>query len=162
MNKFLSSFKTSLFSLFFALISAAAWGQTTNATYTFIRAAGDIGNNISFTTEQNNGSSVPKITDGTLRLLPQNPTASPYDGSSLTLTPLNGITITAIELNTQDGYIPRLKYSIASEGFNLSDRDLTIIGVNTYKLSEINVTSSIKIRNADETINRQTRLTELK
>ncbi|KEY18806.1 T9SS type A sorting domain-containing protein [Kaistella antarctica] len=160
MNVNLSSFKTTIFSLFFVLITAAGWGQTTTVTQTFSATSGAIDANISFTTQKNTGTSMPGFTKGTLRLYASETIIDPHSGNSLTLTPSNGVTITDIVLYSVTSHVPPLRYSIGTAAFTATDPALTrVLEEDPYTLSGLNVTSSITIRNASFRLEKQARLT---
>lgn len=143
--------------LFF--LSGNVWGQTT-VSHTFAATSGTIDPNISFTTQVNSSSTAPAFNagDNTLRLYFGS--ASPYNGCSITLIPSNGATITAVELTGVSGNTPTMRYSIGATTTTITDPTLTLTGA-TYSVSDLSITSSLKIRNANTT-NTHGRFTAIK
>ena len=141
------------------LWSGSVLGQTV-VSHTFAATSGTIDSNISFTTQVNSSGTAPAFNsaDSTLRLYYGS--ASPYNGCSITLVPSNGATITAVELTGVSGNTPTMRYSIGTTTTTTSDPALNLAGT-VYTVSGLNITSSLKIRNANIT-NTQGRFTGIK
>ncbi len=137
-----------------------AVGQTV-VTHTFAGTSGPIDSNISFSTAKNSGTTNPAFNtgDNTLRLY-YSSTGTPYHGCSITLSPSVGVTITAVELYGVAGNTPVLRYTIGAATVTALDPTIPL-SLTTYSISGLNVTSSIKIRNAN-TSNLQGRFTGIK
>jgi len=152
-----------MFLVAFLGLSSNAWGQIEItrqfSEFGFANAqtfpSGDIDDNISFTTEKNNSGTDPAYySSGTnIRLYPGN-----GNGGSITLTPTNGATITAVEFYASSGYTQVVKYNVDGG----PDIDASASGT-TYTITGINASSSLKFRNAVlATSGNQLRLTGVK
>ncbi len=148
-----------------------AIGQTT-ATYTFsvlgasnvTNPSGNIDANISYTSAKNSGSTSAtyQSTGQDLRLYYAT-TGSLVAGSSIDLQANNGVTITGVEFESfSTSYMPTMKYSIGAAAFTTSDPTIGRIGATAvYTVSGLNITTSMKIRNANTT-NEQMRMMYIK
>ncbi|MFC4738880.1 T9SS sorting signal type C domain-containing protein [Flavobacterium ponti] len=147
--------KTVLIFLFVFACTGVINGQV---THTFAGTSGTIDSNISYTTEKNTSSNAP-LFSSELRLYYSN--ASPYNGCSITLLPSNGVIINSVEIYAiSSTYTPTLRYTIGSASITASNPAMSLSGT-TYSLSGLNVSTSLKIRNANTT-NTQARLSGIK
>ncbi|WP_338376190.1 hypothetical protein [uncultured Flavobacterium sp.] len=127
-------------------------------THTFAGTSGTIDSNVSYTTEKNTSSNAPFFSTE-LRLYYSG--ASPYNGCSITLLPSNGVIINSVEIYAiSSTYTPTLRYTIGSASITASNPAMSLSGT-TYSLSGLNVSTSLKIRNANTT-NTQARLSGIK
>jgi len=156
--------------LFLLLLSTVSMGQVT-ATYTFsvlggsnvTNPSGNIDTNISYTSAKNAGTTAATYNSSGLDLRLYYSSASPYSGSSINLAANNGVTITGVEFESfSTSYMPTVRYSIGAAGFSASDPIISRIGSTpVYKITGLNITSSMKIRNAN-TANEQLRMMYIK
>ena len=147
------------FMLLFLLGSLNVWGadpvswdcSTLGSSTITGPISGDIDANISFTSSKGGADNATAYNkDGTIRLYYKNT----GNGSDLTLTPDEGVTITEVVLTAKSGYAVDFSYSIdggAATAGSWSDLSATI--------SDISATSSFKIVNKSKTA--QLRLTNI-
>ncbi len=127
------------------------WGTASGdaGTYTnFEGTGGSVDGIVSYSTEKNSSSSNPAYNEKSneLRLYYH----SSGNGGSITLTPAEGITITGIVMTTSTS--PSVNYFVdGGTATNITASD------NTYTISGISATSSLKIQNAN-TSNTQLRI----
>lgn len=137
--------KTYLKFLFIAVLfsfSTLGWGQTV-AQHTFAATSGSIDSNVTFTTQQNNGTTAPTFNTG-LRLYYQSSGAG--NGGSITLLPQNGVTITKVEVTAKTGQAPTMKYNVDGNA------DVTVTAASLiYTIQGITAVTSLKMRNANTT-----------
>ena len=130
------------------------WGSATgtNSTnFTATDGSGEVANVVSVTTAKNSASNTPAYNSSSkeLRLYYHNS----GNGCSLTLTPVEGITITDVKITaSSSSYTPTVKYNVDGG----SDASGTWSST-TMTINGINATKSLKIRNANTT-NKQLRL----
>jgi hypothetical protein len=158
-NRHSSTVRKHLMLFFLLAITINVWAQTT-VSHTFTALSGSIDSNIAFSTQQNNGTNAPLFgtSDNSLRLYYSS--AAPNNGGSITFTPSNGATITAVELTALSTYTPTVKYTIGTAGAATSDPTMALAGT-IYSVSGLSVTSSLKIRNANSS-STQLRITGVK
>ncbi len=140
--------KSMLMTMLLIATSISAFGQT-EVTYTFadkgfsnaqIITNGTIDANLNYLAEKNSASTAPTYyTSGSaLRMY-----AGSGNGNSYTITPINGVKITSLEIYALATYTPSLKYNIDGGG----DLEATLNGT-TYTISGIEAITSLKFRNA--------------
>ena len=116
LNNFRDTFKSKTLLKFFLFLSLfvgqIAEGQTV-VTHTFAAISGTIDSNLSFTTAQNSGTTAPAFNTG-LRLYYQS--SGGGNGGSITLLPLNGVTITNIEVTAKASQDPSMKFNVDGGG----------------------------------------------
>ncbi len=132
------------------------WGSASGeaGTYTnFAETSGTVENVLSFTTDKNDAGTAPAYnsTNNELRLY----YASTGNGGSITITPLQGVTITGAVITTSTE--PSVAYSVdggVAESVSHSDNS---DNTYTYTISGISATSSLEIKNVN-TSNTQLRI----
>ncbi len=157
-GSFLSHFLKRYLLFIVLFFTIGVWGQT-SITHTFSATSGTIDSNISFSTEKNTSGTAPAFSTN-LRLYDSGAT-SPYKGCSITLTPSNGATITAVELYAVSGYTQTVRYTIGGATMVLGDPSMSLSGT-TYSQSGLSVTNSLTMRNAATSSSSQLRLTGVK
>lgn len=148
--------------MFLTLTVSAAWADThtigwgsatgTAGTYTnFTATSGTVTDVVSFSTAKNSASSDPAYNSGDKELrLYFNSTGN---GCSITLTPVTGVTITAVKITASStSYTPTVKYNV-----NSGNDQTGTWSTSTMTISGISATTSLKIRNANTT-NKQLRI----
>ena len=130
------------------------WGAATgtNSTnFTKTDGSGEVANVVSVTTAKNSASSTPAYNSSSKELrLYYN---AQGNGCSLTLTPVEGITITGVKITASStSYTPTVKYNVDGG----SDASGTWSST-TMTINGINATTSLKLRNAN-TANKQLRI----
>ena len=148
-----------LLTLLLVMVASVGWADTYTigwgtasgdaGTYTnFEGTGGSVDGIVSYSTEKNSSSSNPAYNEKSneLRLYYH----SSGNGGSITLTPAEGITITDIVMTTSTS--PSVNYFVdGGTATNITASD------NTYTISGISATSSLKIQNAN-TSNTQLRI----
>ena len=142
MNSFLPKTFTKFLFIVMLFVGQIALGQTV-VTHTFTATSGTIDSNLSFTTAQNSGTAAPVFNTG-LRLYYQS--SGGGNGGSITLLPLNGVTITNIEVTAKASQDPSMKYNVDGGG-DVSAPLSSLV----YTISGINALTSVKMRNANTT-----------
>ena len=127
------------------------WGTATGdaGTYTnFTTTSGSVTDILSFTTSQNGSNNAPAYNEGysELRLYYN----SSGNGGYITITPAEGMTFTGFEMETST--TPTVKYSVNGGSLLNAARNNT-----TYSAHDLEVTSSLRIQNAN-TSNTQLRI----
>ena len=131
------------------------WGTANGdeGTYTnFTANSGNVNGIVSFTTEKNSSQNPPAYNSNSKELRIYY--ASNGNGGSVTLTPVSGVTITGFEMTTST--TPSVKYIVDGE-----TNSTISASNNTYTVSGISATSSLKIQNANAT-NTQLRILTIK
>lgn len=130
------------------------WGSATGTNFTNFTAtdgSGEVANVVSVTTAKNSASSAPAYNSSSkeLRLYFN----AQGNGCSLTLTPVEGITITDVKITASSStYTPTVKYNVDG-GSDVSGTWSS----TTMTINGINATTSFKLRNAN-TANKQLRI----
>ena len=128
---------------FYAVFATEESTNTTETSTTTIsgKTSGTIANVLSWSSAQNGGTAVTAWNEDHFRLYPNK---SNGNGSSITITPVSGVTISTVVLTaTSTTYAKPVKYNI--------DGGSDISGTwnsTTMTISNINATSSFKFRNA--------------
>jgi len=128
------------------------WGQT-EFTYTFseqgftnaqVLGSGSINEDLNYSAAKNSSSNDPAYySSGTNARFYF---SSNGDGGSYTITTLNDVVITGLEIYGVSSYLPTVKYNVDGQS------DVTAsLSVKTYTISGIQATTSLKFRNANTT-----------
>ncbi len=148
-----------LLTLLLVMVASVGWADTYTigwgtasgdaGTYTnFEGTGGSVDGIVSYSTEKNSSSSNPAYNEKSneLRLYYH----SSGNGGSITLTPASGVTITGIVMTTSTA--PNVNYFVDG-----GTATAVTVSNNTYTISGISATSSLKIQNAN-TSNTQLRI----
>ncbi|MBO5817647.1 MAG: InlB B-repeat-containing protein [Paludibacteraceae bacterium] len=128
---------------FYAVFATEEPSNTTTTSSTTISGAnsGTIANVLSWSSSKNDGTAITAWNDNHFRLYPNK---SNGNGSSITITPVSGVTISEVVLTaTSTTYAKPVKYNIDG-GSDISGTWSS----TTMTISDINATSSFKFRNA--------------